>query len=449
MSLLTALRMAMGEGAVLEGAGMGQKPLGDMSYTGTALPRAVIRPRSTAEVAAALKLCHEAGVPVIAQGGMTGLAGGANPSGNEIALSLDLLRGVEEVDTASATMVVKAGTPLEECQKAAAENGLFLALDLGSRGSCQLGGNLSTNAGGIRVIRYGMAREQVLGLEAVLADGTILSSMNRMLKNNAGYDLKHLFIGSEGTLGIITRAVLRLHPPPGEITTMLCAVETYEDVVALLRRAQSALGNIMAFEAMWRDYVSFNTQALNLHFFDREHPFAVIVETTMSTEQAERFLAGCLEDGLIQDALVARSTREAREIWSVREGHPIDSLPNLLNFDVSLPIGRIGAYAEECTAALLKRWPHAHVSFYGHVGDSNVHICFSVEYAEGEDMHDVDAIVYGVLGNYAGSISAEHGIGTLKRPWLHLSRTPEELALMHTLKQALDPKGILNPGKVI
>jgi FAD/FMN-containing dehydrogenase len=294
-----------------------------------------------------------------------------------------------------------------------------------------------------------MAREQVLGLEAVLADGTIISSMNRMLKNNAGYDLKQLFIGSEGTLGIITRAVLRLHPPPGEITTVLCAVENYDKVVALLRRAQGTLGGIVAFEAMWRDYFAFNADALKLRFFDAEHSFSVIIESTMGAEAIESFLALCLEEGLITDALIARSHREAREIWSVREGHPIEALPNLLNFDVSLPIGRIGDYAAECTAALKARWPDAHVSFYGHVGDSNVHICVSAPYGPGEDMHDVDGIAYGVLGRYHGSISAEHGIGTLKRPYLHLSRSPEELALMRRLKQALDPRGILNPGKVI
>ena len=446
MSLIDALTAVLGEGGVLEGDAMGRKPFGDMSLTGTSLPRALVRPRNTEEVSAVLRLCHEAHVPVIAQGGLTGLAGGANPAGHEIALSLERLRGIEEVDTASATMVVRAGTPLETCQKAAEEHGLFLALDLGSRGSCHIGGNLATNAGGIRVIRYGMAREQVLGLEVVLADGTILSSMNRMLKNNAGYDLKHLFIGSEGTLGVITRAVLRLHPPPGEIVTVLCAVPSYAHVVSLLRRAQQALGGVVAFEAMWRDYFAFNTTALNLRFFEGEHPFSVILESTSGAERLESFLAGCLADGLIADALPATSQAKAREIWSVREGYPIDTLPNLMNFDVSLPIGQIGDYAEACTAALLKRWPDAHVSFFGHVGDSNVHICFSAKQA---DAHDVDEIVYGVLGNYNGSISAEHGIGTLKRPWLHLSRSPAEIALMRGLKQALDPRGILNPGKVI
>jgi FAD/FMN-containing dehydrogenase len=449
MNLAAALRALLGESAVLEGGGIGAAAASDMSYTGATPPRLLIRPRTVEQLSAAMKLCHAQGVPVIAQGGMTGLAGGANPSGSEVAISLALLRGIEAVDTASATMVVKAGTPLEECQRAAADAGLFLALDLGSRGSCQIGGNLSTNAGGIRVIRYGMAREQVLGLEVVLADGTIVSSMNRMLKNNAGYDLKHLFIGSEGTLGIITRAVLRLHPPPGEVTTMLVAVSTYDQVVSLLRHAQSELGGVVAFEAMWRDYFAFNADALKLTFFGAAHPFCVIMESTEPRDVIEAFLAACLEDALIADALIAASHAQAREIWSVREGHPIEALRNLLNFDVSLPIGLIGDYAEACTVALTARWPEAHVSFYGHVGDSNVHICVSTLYGPGEDMHSVDDIVYGVLGNYGGSISAEHGIGTLKRPYLHLSRTPEELALMRCLKQALDPKGILNPGKVI
>ncbi len=294
-----------------------------------------------------------------------------------------------------------------------------------------------------------MAREQVLGLEAVLADGTMLSSMNRMLKNNAGYDLKHLFIGSEGTLGLITRAVLRLHPPPGEITTVLCAVGSYDDVVTLLRRAQGALGGVVAFEAMWRAYFDFNAKALKLSFFGEEHPFWVILESTNGADAIEGFLGDCLADGLLKDALIAQSHAQAREIWSVREGYPIETLPNLLNFDVSLPIGKIGDYAIACGKALHARWPGSHNSFYGHVGDSNVHICVSVEYGPGEDMHSVDEIVYGLLKAYGGSISAEHGIGTLKRPYLKLSRTAEELAVMRRLKTALDPNGILNPGKVI
>jgi FAD/FMN-containing dehydrogenase len=449
MTLVDRLRAALGEGSLLEGSAFGPRHVSDMSGTGKARPQFIVRPRNTSEVSTALRLCNEYGATVTVQGGMTGLAGGANPQPGDLVLSLELLRGVENVDVASATMAVSAGTPLETCQAAAAEKGLFLALDLGSRGSCQIGGNLATNAGGIRVIRYGMAREQVLGLEVVLADGTIISSMNRMLKNNAGYDLKQLFIGSEGTLGVITRAVLRLHPPPGPITTMLCAVSSYAKVVTLLRHAQEGLVTLLAFEAMWADYFNFNANALKLGFFAESHPFNVILESTANADTIESFLGQCLDEGLIADALIARSQTQAREIWSVREGYPIENLPNLLNFDVSLPIGLIGEYAEVCTAALRARWPEAHVSFYGHVGDSNVHICVSTFFGAGESIHDVDDIVYSVLGSYGGSISAEHGIGALKRPYLHLSRSAEELALMRSLKQALDPRGILNPGKVI
>jgi FAD/FMN-containing dehydrogenase len=449
MSIIASLRQALGEAAVLEGAAIGERHVSDRSDTGKKPPLAVVRPRSTAEVSTTLRLCNESGVSVIPQGGMTGLAGGSNPQGGEIAISLELMRGVEEVDISAATMTVLSGTPLEQAQQAAADAGLFLALDLGARGSCQIGGNLSTNAGGIRVIRYGMARDQVLGIEAVLADGTVMTSLNKMLKNNAGYDLKHLFIGSEGTLGIITRAVLRLHPPLGEITTALCALSSYEDIVALLRRAQAGLGGIVAFEAMWRSYYDFNAKILGLSFFTGEHPFWVILESTQSRESIEGFLGVCLEDGLVQNALIAQSEKEAREFWSVREGFNIEKLPNRINFDVSMPISKIGAFADECAMALQKRWPRSHHSFFGHVADSNLHICVSTEYGLGEDMHSVDEIVYGVLKNFDGSVSAEHGIGTLKRPYLGYSRSTDELAIMRMIKAALDPKGILNPGKVI
>jgi len=449
VNLIAELRAELGEGAVLTGDAIGPRHASDRSETGTMLPLAVIRPRTTAEVSTALRLCHAAEQPIVVQGGMTGLAGGANPSGTEIAISLELLRGIEEIDVPAATMTVKAGTPLELAQQAATDHGLFLALDLGSRGSCHIGGNLATNAGGIRVIRYGMARDQVLGLEAVLADGTIVTSLNKMLKNNAGYDLKHLFVGSEGTLGIITRAVLRLHPPPGTIATVLCALESYDAVVSLLRRAQGELGGVMAYEAMWHNYFAFNAEALGLRFFEGDHAFWAILESTQSGEAIETFLGDGLADGLLQDAVIARSEAQAREIWKVREGLPIEALRNLLNFDVSLPIAMIGAFAEACGTALHRRWPASHNSFYGHVGDSNVHICVAVDYRPGEDMHSVDAVVYDVLRDFGGSISAEHGIGTLKRPYLGYSRLPAELALMRTLKASLDPKGILNPGKVV
>ena len=449
MSIIAELRLLLGDQAVEAGDGISHRHRSDASETGKRLPRAVVRPRTVDEVAGVLRLCHAAGATVVVHGGMTGLAGGANPLGGEVALSLERLRGIEDVDVQAATMTVLAGTPLEECQKAAAEAGLFLALDLGSRGSCQIGGNLATNAGGIRVIRYGMAREQVLGLEAVMADGTVISSLNKMLKNNAGYDLKHLFIGSEGTLGVITRAVLRLHPPPGAITTALCALHSYEQVVQLLRRSQAELGGIVAYEALWREYFEFSSDALGHRFFGDDHPFTVILETVAARETAETFLGTCLEDGIIADAVLAASDTQARSMWEVREGLSIGRLPDLVTFDVSLPIARIGAFADACETALRGRWPTAHIFFFGHIGDSNIHLCVSAPYGHGEDAHTLDSIVYDVLRGFDGSVSAEHGIGTLKKDYLPYSRNAAEINLMRTLKAALDPKGLLNPGKVI
>ncbi len=449
MDCLDELRGALGSG-VIAGAGIGARYVSDKSETGRESPLAVLRPRTTGEVSLALGICNRHNQPVVPQGGMTGLAGGANPRAGDVVLSLELLRGVEEIDAASGVMTVWAGTPLEEAQQAAAAAGLMLALDLGSRGSCQVGGNLSTNAGGIRVIRYGVARDQVLGLEAVLADGTIVSSMNRMIKNNTGLDLKHLFIGTEGTLGIITRATLRLHPAPGPIQTALCALDSYAHVVEFLRTAQAGLGNVIAFEAMWRDYFSITARTMPVKFFDQEWPFWVILEhASANTGPFEDFLSASLENGIMTDTVIAQSEAQTRDFWTVREGLGIEKFANLLNFDVSLPVALIGEFAEVCESDLKARWPDAHVSFYGHIGDGNVHICVSAEYAAHESAHDVDEIVYSRVRQFSGSISAEHGIGTLKKDFLGYSRSPAELALMRTIKAALDPRNILNPGKLL
>ncbi len=454
--IVARLTQALGPEVVSIGEAIGDRYRCDYSAIDPARPLALLRPRSTPEVATILKLCNEAGQTVVPQGGMTGLAGGATPRAGDIALSLDRMAGIEEIDKAAATITLGAGTPLEIAQRAADEAGFLLALDLGARGSCQIGGNLSTNAGGNRVIRYGMAREQLLGLEVVLADGTVISALNKMLKNNAGYDLKQLFVGAEGTLGIITRAVLRLHPKPRSKATALCALPSYEAVVSLLRRAQAELGAVSAFEVMWHDYYSFmvNHPTAKQKPLPDHHPYYVLMEFAGNDPAGDetRFqdlLGAAMADGLVLDALLAQSEQAARDFWIIREGHPLDSLPLCINFDVSLPIGLIEDYVRRCRAALEKRWPGLLNVYYGHVGDSNLHISVSVPGAGPEVMHDVDGVVYEALRAFGGSISAEHGIGTLKRPYLGHSRGPAELALMGLLKRTLDPKGILNPGKVI
>jgi FAD/FMN-containing dehydrogenase len=447
--LLAVLRELLGDQVVLIGDRVPEKARSDASQTGGSLPWIYLRPTTVEQVSAALRACNAYRQPVVVQGGMTGLAGGANPDRRDVVIAMDLLSGIEEIDTAAGTMTVLAGTVLEVAQKAAEEAGFLLPIDLGARGSCQIGGNLATNAGGIRVISHGVTRDNVLGLEAVLADGIVLSSLNRMQKNNTGYDLKQLFIGAEGTLGIITRAVLKLKPLPKGRATALCALASYADVVSLLHRARAELGGLSAFELMWENFFDFICEAEGLKFFDADYPFTVIVEQSGEVGNLEEFLGAMLEEGLIVDALIAQSEKERERFWTVREGLALDALPRLINLDVSLPIGVLDDYASGVIAALEGEFPGIHVSVFGHVADSNIHLCISAGAIDDASEHRIDTIVYEHVRKFSGSISAEHGIGLLKRDYLHYSRSTEELELMGRIKKALDPHGIMNPGKVI
>lgn len=452
------LARAMPAGMLLVGGDIPERHLHDWmeaAAPGTAL--ALARPRDTGEVSALLQSCHRLRLPVVPQGGLTGLAGGAVPVPGCVLLSLERLCGVEEIDSAACTATVLAGTPLEAVQQAAWEAGLFFPLDLGARGSCTIGGNLSTNAGGNRVLRYGMARDLVVGLEAVLADGTVVSNLNKMLKNNAGYDLKQLFIGSEGTLGVITRAVLRLHAQPRSTCTALCAVADYDGVLALLRHVRAGLGSALsAFEVMWPDFYRVVTGGVPglATPLPHGHGAYILVESmgadpTRDQARFEQVLGEALEAGVVADAVIAQSVDEARSLWRVRDasGEFRRVFWPHTGFDVSVPAGQIGAFVEDCCGRLRRRWPGMETVFFGHVGDANIHIGVRVGDG-GQPTGEVEEIVYRCVGDWRGSISAEHGIGTLKRGHLHLSRSDSERAMMRMLKHALDPQGILNPGKV-
>ena len=455
-STLAALRDALGADAVRVGEQIGERSMTDWTRHEPTRAAALLLPRTTEQVAQALAICHAAHQPVVPQGGMTGLAGGAIPRAADIALSLERMTGVEEIDPASATMTVLAGTTLQTAQEAAAQAGFELALDLGARGSCQIGGNLATNAGGNRVIQSGTARDQVLGLEVVLANGAVLSSLGKMVKNNTGYDLKHWFIGSEGTLGIITRAVLRLHPQRAARHTALVALNNYDAAVSLLRRLSTRFGNdIGAFEIMWPDFYDFGVALTDARSpFAEAHPLYALIEHASfdAADDGERFaaaLAEALDTQVIRDAVIAQSVADARALWAVREctaEFPVRLDP--INFDVSLPIGEIGTFVERCRAALDRQWPGNESYFFGHIGDSNLHLTVDGRSLPGVDHHAVYAFVYEMLGPLHGSVSAEHGIGLLKREFLPISRSPEELAAMAAIRQALDPHGILNPGKL-
>ena len=455
-TLIEKLREELGDKAVLTGNAISDRYTVDWSGEQPLLPDTVLRPANTEELAHMLRVCHEDGQPIVIQGGLTGLAGGATPRQGEIALSLERMSGVEELDADSMTMTVLAGTPLQTVQEAAREAGFHFPLDLGARGSCTIGGNVATNAGGNQVIRYGMARSQVLGLEAVLADGTVMTSLNKMLKNNAGYDLKHLFIGTEGTLGIVTRLVLRLQPQLSSRCTALCALTGFSDVIRLLQTANNNMGgSVSSFEVMWADYLHYvvdHVDSLNSPF-DERYPLYVLLETEGSNQEQdfEMFtdvLAGVMEDGTVADAVIARTQRDADTFWAIRDGvaEITPLLMPMANFDISLPVSRMESFLDTITADLEKAYPGIRILIFGHIGDGNLHILATT--GKDGDRNDIYDRVYRATQDFEGSVSAEHGIGVIKKDYLSCSRTPEEIAVMRTLKRALDPKGILNPGRI-
>jgi FAD/FMN-containing dehydrogenase len=351
---------------------------------------------------------------------------------------------------------VEAGVALETVQRAADSEGLLFPLDIGGRGSCTIGGNISTNAGGNRVLRYGMMRDLVLGLEAVLADGTILTSLNRMQKNNTGYDLKQLFIGAEGTLGVVTRAVLRLFPKPSNAQTALCAVVNYEDVVRLLGSARKCLGaDLAAFEVMWPEFYRLATEVAGLRAPLRPGYGAYVLVESMGTDtdrdqlRFEEFVESVLTNGTIVDGVVARSIKDSQDIWKIRDssGEFQKTFWPYVGFDVSIPIGDLGRFMDDCRTRLATRWTDAETVWFGHAADSNIHICVRVG-VDPLPEREIDNIVYDCVGDYSGSVSAEHGIGVLKRDFLAKSRSADEIATMRIIKRALDPANILNPGKI-
>jgi FAD/FMN-containing dehydrogenase len=429
---------------------------------------AVVRPGSTAEVAAVVRACAAAGVSIVPQGGNTGLVVGSVPdaSGTQVLLSLQRMNRVRSLDAANLTLTVDAGCILQAAQQAAEAAGLLLPLSLASEGSCTLGGNLASNAGGTQVLRYGNARELCLGLEVVTPQGEIWDGLAGLRKDNTGYDLRDLYIGSEGTLGIITGATLKLHPRPAAQLTAWAAVPSIQAAVELLGLAQRQLGaGLTGFEAMSR----FALSLVDRHFPQlrvplwQDHPWCVLLENSDSEGEAhararfEALLADAIEQGCVSDAVVAGSLAQAQTLWHCRESISLAQSQEGLNIkhDISLPVSAIPAFCEETGALLQAEIPGVRLVNFGHLGDGNLH--YNVQAPEGDDPKSflreqearVNRIVFDSVLRFGGSISAEHGIGSLKAETLPHYKHPVALALMRRIKGALDPQNIMNPGRVL
>jgi len=452
LDIIETLRASLGPDAVLIGDDVSSRQSGIWRQD-TIKAGAIIRPVTTKQVSDALAICNEAKQSVVAHGGLTGLAKSAITEPKDIVLSLERMSEIEEINVLDRTMVVQSGVILQTLQEKAEEKGLMFPLDLGARGSCTIGGNISTNAGGNRVVRYGMTRDMVLGLEAVLADGTIVSSMNQMIKNNAGYDVKQLFIGTEGSIGIVTRAVLRLRELPRNRSTFLVAVEEFEKLSLFLKFIDASLaGSLSAFEVMWNNFYTLVTTAPanNSPPLSQDHPYYVLVESIGSDDSLiESSLASAYEQNLITDAVVSKSETQRTQLWNIR-----DSVEECLRFkpsytfDVSMRISKMESYVKEINAKLSEKFGSYTNFTFGHMADGNLHLVISTGKGGPDVRAAVEKCVYEPLVAIDGSVSAEHGVGLEKKPYLSLSRSSEEIDLMRRLKSSLDPNGILNPGKI-
>jgi FAD/FMN-containing dehydrogenase len=452
---LEMLRNLLGDASVLTAETLSGRHLTDWSGEGFATPEAVLLPRTPPDVAAALAICAREGQPLAIQGGLTGLAGGANPQPGEFVLSLAKLNNIETLDEMGGTVIGQAGVNLGTLQDYLGARGWHLPLDLGARGSCQIGGNAATNAGGNRVLRYGMMRDSVLGLEVALPDGTLLTMLNQVIKNNAGLDLKHLFIGSEGTLGVITRLSLKLIPLPNARCTALCALPSFQAATHLLREARRSLPELASFELMWDGYVAAALSVLRRPSpFHERHAVYVLIETLGTDEPAmqtaiERCLEHLVESRIVEDAVIAKSLEQAKSLWDIREAASelMSKLRPFIAFDVSAPLREMEGFVNRMSELLQSSYPTQQHLFFGHLGDGNLHL-LTGPYADDAALHDVKMRVYAAVEAIGGSISAETGIGFAKKEFLARSRSPDEMALMRALKNTVDPQHILNRGRI-
>lgn len=456
--MIQDLAAIVGERNVQAGEAIGERYRLDISRKYGSVPAFAVKPGNAQEVSQVLKLAQAARLPVTVIGGQSGTCAAAVPSDGGIALSLERMDRIIEIDHLSMTMTVEAGCILQVAQELAETEGTLLPLDLGARGSAMIGGVIGTNAGGNRVLRWGMMRDMVLGLEAVLADGTIVSSLGKMLKDNAGYSWKQLMIGSEGTLGIVTKAVLRLRPLPTTRQTALIAAESFEDMIRVLRRLEVTLsGRLSSFEIMWGDFYAALTAAQlpqRPRAMPDGHAFYALIEAMGGDEegdapQFERALMALIEAGVVADAVIAQSDAQREAIWAVREdlSPGFNPLRPFASYDVSMGVGDMPAFVDAARANL-STFDGLIALFYGHAGDGNLHALLSIGRMDSDIQCAFDTAIYDAVRTVGGSIAAEHGVGTTRRDFLSWARSDSEIALMRAIKGAIDPNNILNPGKI-
>lgn len=423
------------------------------------IAKAVVLAKTTEDVSAVLKICNAANQSVVMHGGLTNLVGSTRCKPNDIVLSLEKMDAIIEIDTQSRTMTVEAGCILENIQQAAAEKDMLFPLNFGAKGSAQIGGCVGTNAGGLRVLRYGMTRNLILGMEAVLADGTILSSLKKIIKNNSGYDLKHLLIGSEGTLGIVTKVVLKLEEAPKSRNSAFVGFNDFNKLVDFLKYADKTLGGTLsAFELLWQGaYKTLTTEPSQMKPpLPYDFKYYVLFESLGgNVEKDNQLFMGILESAmekeLILDAAPGYTEADLAWFWNIREDVGIINSVCVIDqhFDVSLPISKIDAYVDKVMQEVVKIEGVDNCYTFGHVADGNIHFIVDKQNDTDALRMAINDVVYGPLADFNGSVSAEHGIGLDKKPYLSICRTAEEIATMRLIKRALDPNGILNPAKII
>ena len=458
MQLLQQLTKQLGKEKVLTGEAVSKRYHHIWHMHVPLKAKAVVLPTSTEDVATTLRICHEHKQEVVVHGGLTNLVGATQSTENQVIISTDKLNKIEETDINSRTMTVQSGVILEQIQQEARAYDLQFPLNFGAKGSAQIGGIIATNAGGLRVLKYGMTRQQILGLEVVLADGTVLTNLKKIIKDNSGYDLKQLFIGSEGTLGLVTRAVLRLNEAPKSRCSAWVGINGYENVMAFLKYMDKSLaGTLSAYELVWKD--TFKTMTGDTSStkppLPIDYQYYVLTESlgsdqTRDTAVFQSLLESALQKGIIQDGVFADNASDLSWFWKIREDVRVLSAiaDHDQHFDISLPVPLIGQYVEDARNELRNIPEVKEIFNFGHVADGNIHFVIGKKNNSPELTQRINDVIYKGIAAVSGSVSAEHGIGLDKKAYLQHSRSPAEINLMKTLKRTLDPKNILNPGRI-